>query len=164
MEISCCITECETVLISYYLESRVLFCHTESLGWNLSFRSHTSPVLCRLKCITFLIERSQNWWSWHLLQEVQFCNGNPECCLGLLSLTQLWVYLFFYNEWLRKFPVFWAHTPLHLFITVCSIVALLSPDIDYRPVTAFSLPVPVLSLGVIALSVSCLPVTLTETS
>lgn len=64
----------------------------------------------------------------------------------------------------QKIPSVLSSHPAAPFITVCSIVALLSPDIDYRPVTAFSLPVPVLSLGVIALSVSCLPVTLTETS
>lgn len=171
MEISHCITECETVLISDYLESSVLFCHTESLRWNLSFRSHTTLLLCRLECVTFQMWRSQNWWSWHLLSKAQFSNRskNLKSCPGLLSLKQYFLSKdswSFCNKWLRKFSILHS-PPLSSFLSPPPFLLSLfcpSPPIDPGPVTAFLLFLTRSFAQGRDPCVSCFPAALTKTS
>lgn len=139
MEISHRITECETVLISDYLESSSLFCCTKSLGGNLGFRSHTQLLLCRLECITSQMWGSQNQWSWKLLSKVQVSNPsrNLKPCTGLLSLKQFFLSKdswYFCNNWIRKSMLLLSYSsPTFLLIFP------LLPFHNYRPVTAFTL-------------------------
>lgn len=170
MEISHCITECETVLISDCLESSILFCHTESLRWNLSFRSHTTLLLCRLERIVFRMWSSQNWWSWHLLSKARFSNAsrNPKSCPGLPSSKQFFSskdYWSFCNKGLRKLSVLRSH-PLSTFLSPPSFFLSLfspSPPIDHRPVTAFLLFLTGSFTQGRYPCVSCFPAALTKT-